>query len=206
MDPINLENHILFFLGYFLPLFYYFLPLSCSVLLFLNSIIISEFTDCLLIFFCCCCCLVAQSCLNLCDPMDCSPPASSVHGILQSRIPEWVAFLSPGDLPNPGIEHASPSLVGRFFTTEPPGKLYFNLLSQLHLLTSPIFFCHQIKTICKISLSFFECSFFRASCLSLLHLCEHKCFLGGLCVASSGMVSVSFKLLFSWLFCSPTSF
>ena len=34
---------------------------------------------------------VAQSCLTLCDPMDCSPPGSSVHGILQARILEWVA-------------------------------------------------------------------------------------------------------------------
>ena len=35
---------------------------------------------------------VAQSCPTLCDPMDCSPPASSVHGILQARILEWVAI------------------------------------------------------------------------------------------------------------------
>ena len=34
---------------------------------------------------------VAQSCLTLCDRMDCSPPGSSVHGILQARILEWVA-------------------------------------------------------------------------------------------------------------------
>ena len=33
-----------------------------------------------------------QSCLTLCDPMDCSPPGSSVHGILQTRILEWVAI------------------------------------------------------------------------------------------------------------------
>ena len=38
-----------------------------------------------------CCCLVAHSCLTLCDPMDCGPPNSSVHGILQRRILEWVA-------------------------------------------------------------------------------------------------------------------
>ena len=37
--------------------------------------------------------LVAQSCLTLCDPMDCSLPGSSVHGILQGRILEWVAIL-----------------------------------------------------------------------------------------------------------------
>ena len=36
----------------------------------------------------------AQSCLALCDPMDCSPPGSSVHGILQARILEWVAMRS----------------------------------------------------------------------------------------------------------------
>ena len=36
--------------------------------------------------------LVAQSCPILCDPMDCSPPGSSVHGILQTRILEWVAI------------------------------------------------------------------------------------------------------------------
>ena len=38
-----------------------------------------------------------QSCLTLCNPMDCSPPGSSVHGILQARILEWVAMtLSKG--------------------------------------------------------------------------------------------------------------
>ena len=38
------------------------------------------------------CLCVSQSCLTLCDPMDCSPPGSSVHGILQARILEWVAI------------------------------------------------------------------------------------------------------------------
>ena len=37
-------------------------------------------------------CLVAKSCLTLCDPMDCSLPGSSVHGILQGRILKWVAI------------------------------------------------------------------------------------------------------------------
>ena len=40
----------------------------------------------------CCVVLVTQSCLTLCDPMDYSPPGSSVHGILQERIPEWVVI------------------------------------------------------------------------------------------------------------------
>ena len=38
--------------------------------------------------------LLAQLCLTLCDPLDCSPPGSSVHGILQARILEWVATSS----------------------------------------------------------------------------------------------------------------
>ena len=38
------------------------------------------------------CVLVAQLYLTLCDPMDCSSPGSSVHGILQARILEWVAI------------------------------------------------------------------------------------------------------------------
>ena len=41
-----------------------------------------------------CVCLVAQSCLILCDPMNCSPPGSSVCGILQERILEWVSMPS----------------------------------------------------------------------------------------------------------------
>ena len=48
---------------------------------------------------------VAQLCPALCHPMD-----YTVHGILQDRILEWVAFPSPGDLPNPGIEPRSPAL------------------------------------------------------------------------------------------------
>ena len=50
-----------------------------------------------------------QLCPSLCNPMDCSSPGSSVHGILQARILEWVAMLSPPrDLPDPGIESVSP--------------------------------------------------------------------------------------------------
>ena len=67
-----------------------------------------------------------ESCLTLCDPMDCSPPDSSVHGILQARVLGWLPFPSPEDLPNPGTEPVSlmsPALSGRFFTWEAPGEL-----------------------------------------------------------------------------------
>ena len=68
----------------------------------------------------CCCCSAAQLCPTLYDPMDCSLPGSSVHGIslARSRLP----FPSPGNLPDPGIEPMSPALAGGFFTTETPGK------------------------------------------------------------------------------------
>ena len=67
--------------------------------------------------------LAVQSCLTLCDPMDCSPPGSSVHGILQARILDWVAMPSSmGGLPDPGIEPRSPTLQADSLPSEPPGK------------------------------------------------------------------------------------
>ena len=56
--------------------------------------------------------------------MDCSLPASSVHGISQARILGWVAISFPRgpSLPNSGIEPMSPAMAGGSFTTEPPGK------------------------------------------------------------------------------------
>ena len=44
------------------------------------------------VYVCVCVCLVTQLCLTLCDTMDCSPPGSSVHAVLQARILEWVAI------------------------------------------------------------------------------------------------------------------
>ena len=48
------------------------------------------------------------SVVTLCHPLDCSLSGSSVRGIFQARIVEWVAFPSPQDLPDPGIEPVSP--------------------------------------------------------------------------------------------------
>ena len=67
----------------------------------------------------------AQLCLTLCEPMDCSPPGSSVHGVSQQEYWRWLPFAPPGDLPDPGNEPASPlapAFAGGFFPTEPPGK------------------------------------------------------------------------------------
>ena len=54
-----------------------------------------------------------QSCLTLCDPMDCSLAGSFVHGIIQARVLEWAALPledpPPGDISNPGIDPKSPA-------------------------------------------------------------------------------------------------
>ena len=60
--------------------------------------------------------LVAQSCPTLCDPMDCSPPSSSVHGILQARILEGVAIPFSRRSSQPRDRTLVSRIAGRFFT------------------------------------------------------------------------------------------
>ena len=79
--------------------------------------------------------LAAQPCLTLWDPVDCSPPGFSVHGIFQARILEWVAifFCRGSSWPRDQTHISCVSCIGRqifFFTTEPPGK--------------PIFYIHMV--------------------------------------------------------------
>ena len=65
---------------------------------------------------------VAQSRPTVCNPMDCSLPGSSVHGILQARILEWIAIPLPRDLPDPGIKSRSPSFQADSLPSEPLGN------------------------------------------------------------------------------------
>ena len=60
--------------------------------------------------------LVVQLCLTLRDPMDCSPPGSSVHGILQARILQWVAFPFSRASSRPRDQTQVSCIAGRFFT------------------------------------------------------------------------------------------
>ena len=66
-----------------------------------------------------------QSCLTLCDPVDCSPPGSSVHGILQARRLEWVAMSSSRGSSGP------PALQVVSLWSEPPGKPLLNNLARI---------------------------------------------------------------------------
>ena len=70
---------------------------------------------------------LSQSCMTLCDPMDCSPPASSVHEILRQEYWSGLPRPSPEDLPNAGIKLASLMFLywqATFFFLPlvPPGK------------------------------------------------------------------------------------
>ena len=68
-----------------------------------------------------CGCVCAQLGLTLWDPMNCSPPGSSVKEILEAAILEWGAIFYSRGSSIPGIEPVSPTLAGRFFTTALPG-------------------------------------------------------------------------------------
>ena len=67
-------------------------------------------------------CVHAQLCPTLCDPMDCSPPGSSILGISQARILEWVAMPSSRGSFRPRDQTHISFIEGGFFTTQSPGK------------------------------------------------------------------------------------
>ena len=80
-------------------------------------------------------CLVAQSCLTLCDPMDCSPAGSSVHGDSPGRILEWVAMPSSWGSSQPRDLTQVSYIAGRFFiilATREAQEYWSGSLSLLH--------------------------------------------------------------------------
>ena len=94
-----------------------------------------------LIYIVCMHAKLLQTCLTLCDPMDCRPPGSSVHGILQGRILEGVAMPSSKGSSQPGVKPASltsTALTGGFFTSSAIWEALRNL--QWKLFSSKKFF------------------------------------------------------------------
>ena len=67
---------------------------------------------------------VCSSCLTFCHPIDCSRPNSSSVGFSRQEYWSGLPFLSPGDLPHPGIKPTCPALQANSLPTEPPGKPY----------------------------------------------------------------------------------
>ena len=85
-----------------------------------------------------------RSCTTLCNPVDCSPPGSSVCGVLQARILEWVAMPSSRGSPWPRdwtCVSFDSCIAGGFFTTEllgkPPNNPNMHKLPQESVLTNP---------------------------------------------------------------------
>ena len=71
---------------------------------------------------------VAQSCLTLCNPMECSPPGSSIHGILQARILEWVAISFSRGSSRPRDWTQVSHIAGRSFNLWPTREAHYSLL------------------------------------------------------------------------------
>ena len=78
-------------------------------------------------------CSIAQSCLTLCNPKDCSPPGSSIHGDSPGKNTGEGCHACPpqGDLPNPGTEPRSPALQVDSLPSEPPGKPKLKIVAKI---------------------------------------------------------------------------
>ena len=66
--------------------------------------------------------LDAQLCPTICNPLDCSLPDSSVHGILQAGILQCIVIPFPGDLPKPGMEPRPPTLWQTYYHLKHQGS------------------------------------------------------------------------------------
>ena len=108
---------------------------------------------------------VVQSCLTLCDPMDCNLPGILSMGFSRQEYWSGLPFPSPEDLPKPGIEPRSPTLQADTLPSEPPGKpdtygsmyryfipfycqiifYYMNIpYLVIHSLSDRLFFCFMV--------------------------------------------------------------
>ena len=143
---------------------------------------LQSFSFDLALVYACMCAKLLQSCLALFDPLDCSLPGSSVHGILQARI--LTGSPLPGDLPDPGIKPASlvsPALQSNSLPTEPTGKplalvyvvkftsLPFKMASEFQVLIWKAFPNTRFWTICLAFFYTFMFSYFLML-KALIHL------------------------------------
>ena len=91
--------------------------------------------------------LVTQSCLTVGDPTDCSLPGSSVHGILQARILEWVAMPSSRGSSQARDGTQISRIVGRSLPSEPPGSPREGMC--VYLQPIPKVVQHKLTQLCK---------------------------------------------------------
>ena len=90
----------------------------------------------------CVCVLVAQSCPTLCDPMDCSPPGSSVQEIFQARTLEWVAISFSRGSSQPRDWTQVSYTAGRFFTDWAPREAHVNITITIHICIYTYIYIH----------------------------------------------------------------
>ena len=93
----------------------------------------------------CVCVLVTQLCPTLCDPMDCSPPGSSVHGILQARILEWVAIPFSRGSSWPRDQTPVSYIAGRFFTIWATREAHGLVIYGLYLIEISSLYAHFME-------------------------------------------------------------
>ena len=98
-------------------------------------------------------CLVTKLYLTLCNPIDCSPPGSSVHGISQARILEWAATSYSRGSFWLRDQPLSPALAGWFFTTEPRGKTLWTYGCVLSRFSRVQLFATLLTVACQAPLS-----------------------------------------------------
>ena len=96
---------------------------------------------------------VTQSCLTLCEPINCSLPSSSVHGILQARVLEWVAISFSRGCSRPRDPDQVSCIAGRFFTIRAPREAQ---LSQKVIITALL--CSEVAQLCPTLCDPMDCS------------------------------------------------
>ena len=88
-------------------------------------------------------CMYVQSCLTVCDPLDCSPPSSSLHAIFQGRILEWVTISFSRDSSHSRDQTCVSCvcwIVGSSLPAKPSGKYIGSVFQLLFLLLSVLLF------------------------------------------------------------------
>ena len=131
----------------------------------------------------------AQSCLTLCDPMDYSLPGFSVHGILQARYWSGQPFLSPRDLPNPGIKPRSPALQAYSLPSEPPEKPRNTRRGSLSLLQGICLTQESNQDFLHCSWILYQLSYNRSSVYMLIPISQF--------IPPSSFLSSNHKFVFS---------
>ena len=91
---------------------------------------------CVCVCVCVCACAIAQSCMTLHHPIDCSPPVSPIHGTSQARILQWFAISSSRGSSRPRDQNRICCLAGRFFTMGRNFKAHRGFLTSLTKWTS----------------------------------------------------------------------